>query len=657
MSRKTLKAPLLCIAAGAWTFLVWRLAGMPDPGGMGRLLPGAWVLCGLLSAGRREVRGIGAALAAFTGFALLWRCAPWGQPMAAAASVAGLLHQCLQNAGERRGVIRGILPAAFLMAGTVAFTSDEVRFSEIAAEISGADSFHFRQRPGDPAPGDSHHTLIYPVLLAPGAPLGPPGIRTMGLLPVIAGALLLKLILERTGAGSPREAAVAGVLLMPGFTLLGPAMTGWAAASAICGFALLPKGWKGLAGTAVLGLFLMAMKMRYAGAAGGMALVWFLENTRSAKVRVMVPLALAGLAGAVLALDRLALDGALIWTRYGNTETLMALRMNLLHRPEVLLEGTLHMMLDFEAGLVPKAPWVLAALTGIPLLRRTDRTVFRRLALPGILYAAVHLLWTGEAWHGLPAPATRVFMPMLPLLVAGLSRVWDRRTTRLLLALSLAVSALTAAIPGARFNLALGTDNLLAALNVRGQWVSMVRPDAAAVALWALLAGTATALCRLNHGTGLRTLLLAAALVLAIPWHADRFQAEEAGPDRVHGAGLYPADPDPAQRQFWFFFRERLLVLDHPYQSIMVEGPGTLRFRACGSPGAALLLGEDTLQVESDLLPLPGAYLPMRRSPEIPDRPENRELTEYSLDIPGPLEIRIPPDGQPVYLDWLEVSE
>jgi hypothetical protein len=647
----------MCAAAGAWTFLVWRLAGMPDPGGMGRFLPGAWILCGILSVGRQEVRGMGAAMAAFTGFALMWRCVPWGHPVAAAVSVAGLLHQCLQTAGERRGLIRGILPAALLMAATVPFTSDEVRFSEIAAQIGGADSFQFRQRPGDPAPGDSHHTLIYPVLLAPGAALGPPGIRAMGLLPVIAGALLLRLLLERTGAGDPGRTAAAAVLLMPGFTLLGPAMTGWPAAAAVCGFALLPKGWRGLPGTAALGLFLVAMKMRYAGAAGGMILVWFLENTRSARVRILVPLAMAGLAAGVLVLDRLALNGALVWTRYGNTETLMALRMNLFHRPGVLLQGTLHMMLDFEAGLLPKAPWVLAALTGLPLLRRADGTVFRRLALPGVMYAAVHLLWTGDAWHGLPAPATRVFMPLLPLLAAGLSRVWDRSATRLLTALSLAIAALTAAIPGARFNMAQGTDNLLAAMSVQGQWVSMVRPDASALAIWALLAGAAAALCRLNHGTGLRTLLLGGALLLAVPWHSGRFQAEEAGPERVHGAGLYPADPDPSQRQFWFFSRERLLVLDHPYQSVSVDGPGTLRFWACGGTGAVLLVGGDTLEVESELLPLPDAYIPMRRSSEIPDRPENRELTEFILDIRGPLEIRVPPGGTPVYLDWVEVTE
>ncbi len=630
---------------------------MPDPGGMGRLLPGAWVLCGLLSAGRRKVRGLGAAVTAFTGFTLFWRCCSWGHPGAVAASVAGLFHQCFQTAGERRGLIRGILPAALLMAAVVPFTSDEVRFSEIAAKIAGADSFHFSQRPGDPAPGDSHHTPVYPLLLAPGVALGPPGIRAMGLLPVMVGALLLKELLKRTGAGNPGGIAAAAVLLMPGFTLLGPAMTGWAAAAALCAFALLPGGWRGMVGTALLGFFLVAVKMRYAGAAAGMALVWLLENTRGIRARLLILPALAAILAGLFVLDGSLLGGVLFRARYGNPETLMLVRMNLFHRPGVLLREALHMMLDCEAGILPKAPWVLAVPAGLSLLRRADRTVFRRLALPGILYAAVHLLWTGEAWHGLPAPAARVFIPMLPLFAAGVSRVWSRRTTGLLLALSLGVAALTAAVPMARFNMAQGSDNLAAALDVRGLCVSMVRPDGAVLAAWALLAVAAVLLCRLNHVIGLRTVLLAGAVLLAVPRYPGRLQAEEAESDHVHGAGFYPAHPDPSLRQFWFFSRERLLMLDHPFQCVRVEGPGTLGLRVCGGSGAVLLVGGDTLEIESNLLPMPAAYIPMRGSRTVSDRPENREFILYNRPIPpGPVEIRVPRGGSPVYMDWLEVA-
>lgn len=652
-----LRSPALCFLCGAWVFLAWRLAGMPDPGGMGRFLPVAWLLMGVLSFRCGVPSAIALSMVPFTILTLFWRVLPWGFHGAVASGVAGLLGVGLAVSGERLGTVRAVLPVAFLMVLTVPFTSDEVRFAEIAAEITGISGYSFVSRPGDPAPGDSHHTPVYPMMVAPGIPFGPVGMRVMGLLPVLACAMLLRLLLLGRRIPNPGVAAVSAVFLMPGFTLLGPAMTGWTAAAAVCAFALLPRGKPGFWGTMVLAAFLIALKMRYAGAAAGMLLAWFLENTRGRRSRYLVPLAMVGLPVLLLVLDRVFLSGRLLWMRYGTLETLTLVRINLLHRPLELARSAAHMLLDAEAGLIPKAPWVIAALAGLPFLRRSNPWLFSRLAFPALLYSGFHLVWMADMWHGLPAPATRVFMPLLPLLAASLAGVFEKGTTRVLVVLSLAVSALTASVPEARFNLALGNDILLGRLGAGGAPVSMIRPDDLVLGIWAVLAAAALYLSWRDDVTGLKVLLLSGALVLALPFRPNRIEAEDAGPEIVHGALLYPENPDPGERLFWLFSKQRLLVLDHPDQYLIVPGGRGVTLAAAGPAGAVLLLGSDSLWVESDLMRIPEAFSLFRKGSVTPDLPENRALNMYSIEMDGPLTIRIPPGGPPVYIDWLEVRD
>lgn len=655
VNRQAVSAPAACVASALWVFLVWRLAGMPDPGGMGRFLPLAWAVCAAVSYGCERSTAPQVSMAVFTLFALFWRVVPWGWQGASAAAVAGLLAMGLAVSGQRMGVIRAILPAAFLMIATVPFTSDEVRFAEIASEIAGTDGYRFESRPGDPSPGDSHHTVVYPLILAPGAFLGPTGIRIMGLLPLVGCLLMLRALLVRAGTPSPGRTTAMAALLMPGFALLGPALSGWTAAAAICAFALLPGGRAGLWGTLLLGGFLIALKMRYAGAALGMFVCWFLENNHGNRRRLLVPLAVLGLAVVALAVDRLLLDGAVLWARYGNSATLSAIGMNLFRRPEVLFRSAFGMLLDTEAGLLPKAPWVICALVGLPILKRSGGVLYGRLALPALFYIAVHLVWSGEGWHGLPSPATRVFLPMVPLLAASLSMVLERGATRLLISLSVAVSALTAAVPTSRFNLASGTDNLTGLIGTASQGVSMIRWSGSALLLWLLLAFAVFLLARHDRATGLKVLLLGVALAFALPAHPGRTEAEEAGALFVHGAMIHPMNPDPGERIHWFFSKERTLVLDHPAQRIYMPG-GACSFRASGGPGALLVAGSDTIVIETDLLPLPEAFRTMRGENGIPDRPENREMVVFTIDLPGRSTLAIPEGGAPVYIDWFETA-
>lgn len=653
--RPAFRAPAACLAAALWIFLAWRLAGMPDPGGMGRLLPLSWVVCALVSHGCGRSSAVPLSMAIFTVFTLFWRVLPWGWQGASAAAVCGLLVMGLAVSGRRLGLVRAILPVTFLAIATVPFTSDEVRFAEIASDIAGTDGYRFESRPGDPAPGDSHHTVIYPLIIAPGAFFGPTGIRIMGLLPLIACLLMLRALLERGGVPSPAMTAAMAALLMPGFTLLGPALSGWTAAAAVCAFALLPPGRRGFWGTLLLGGFLIALKMRYAGAALGMFVCWFLENNHGFRRRLLVPLAVSVLAAAVLALDRFVLDGGVLWVRYGNSATLAAIGMNLFERPGLLLRAAFEMILDGEAGLLPKAPWVIAAVVGAPLLRRAGGNLFGRLALPAIFYAAVHLIWSGQNWHGLPSPSARIFLPLVPFLAASLAMVLERGTTRLLVSLSLVISSFLSAVPVSRFNLGSGMDNLMRIIDAASPGVSMVRWSDAALVFWSLFVFAACLLVKHDRTTGMKVLMAGGAIALALPCHPGRIEAEDAGARLVHGAMIHPMNPDPGERAHWFYSRQRTLVLDHPSQHLYIPG-GRFSFRASGGPGALLVAGCDTIDMQTQLLPLPDAFRTMRGNAAIPDRPENREMVVFTVTLPGPSIVCIPEGGAPVHIDWIETA-
>lgn len=650
-------APVLCVGAGIWTALVWRLAGMPEPGTMGRLIPLVWLVSALMSPGCRGTVRVLAPMAVFTGFSLFWRVVPWGYQIASAGSVAGVLAMGLAGAEKRFGLIRALLPPALLVIATLPFTGDEVRFSEIAGSLAGGRGDQFVHRPGDPAEGDSHHTPVYPLLLVPGIPLGPPGVRIMALIPVLLCGYLLRTLMARNGLPRPGLTAAAAVLLMPGFSLLGPAMTGWSAAAIISGFALLPGGKPGAAGTFALALLLVAIKMRFAGAAAGMVAAWYFENTRGFRSRVWIPLGLSAGLVLLLAVDRTLLNGGLFWLRYGTSDTVSLILINIFQRPGVILGTFLHMLLDVEAGLLPKAPWVLAAGAGVFALGRRSPRLFLRLALPAVFYLVVHGIWTADAWHGLPAPATRVFMPVLPLLAVSLSTVVNRRTTGVLLALSLAVSAMTAVVPESRFNMALGYDNLAGLLEIGGLSVSMLRPSPEAVLLWLILSVALALAARGGRGTGLHVLLLAGAVVSALPGRANRTEAELMPPGMAHGAMLYPENPDPILRSLWFFSRKRLLALENHHQYLLVDGGNRLTVQAAGLPGATLIIDRDTICVESRLMPIPESFSSLRAGTSIPDRPENRAMGRYTLPIDPPVLVRIPSGGAPVYIEWVEVGQ
>ncbi len=126
---------------------------MPSPGFLGRLIPAAWLLSALLSARSPMGKWFMPMAAAFTVSALLWTVHGAGWYFAAGVPVAGLVARGLENASSLRyGGVRGVIPVLFLVLFTAEVNSDEVRFAEITASLTGTDSERYgevRLRAGD----------------------------------------------------------------------------------------------------------------------------------------------------------------------------------------------------------------------------------------------------------------------------------------------------------------------------------------------------------------------------------------------------------------------------------------------------------------------------------------------------------------------------
>lgn len=214
-------------AFGIWIFMVWRLSGMPSPGFLGRILPGAWILAGVLS-GRAELRKqMSLVFVFFTVSTWLWMIFEPGWMLAAAASAAGLVLWGIQTAVRSKyGIVPALVPVLFLVLFTAEVNSDETRFAEISVSITGIPSDQFGEqifRAGDISSIIGHHTPVFPVLISPGLLAGDWGLRIIPVLITFAAVLLLAKV-----AGP--SAAAAAALLYPGFSTLGLAMTGWLAA-------------------------------------------------------------------------------------------------------------------------------------------------------------------------------------------------------------------------------------------------------------------------------------------------------------------------------------------------------------------------------------------------------------------------------------------
>ncbi len=645
---------------GIWIFVVWRLAGMPAPGFAGRIIPAAWLLAAILNGQRQQGKWFISMALSFTAGAWLWMLHPNAWIIAAAIAVAGLIAWGISiSENHRSGVIRAVLPLMMLSLVTAEINSDEVRFAEQSSAISGISSDRFSDthfRSGDISREEGHHTPLFPALIAPGLLAGDAGLR---IIPVIIALLGILLIAKLT---TPRIAA-AVALLYPGFSIFGLAMTGWLAVGLFTLGVLLPEGRKWSAVRFLIALLLVAFKMRYMGLAAGILIAEY-ACTPARKKKWLIPALWFSGGVLVLVLDRYILNGTVFWSRYGNIEAVKLVWMNIFQRPVDTISHAGWSLFDPEAGLIFRAPWVLAAVPGLFIFSKKRPAQFKRLFIPSLLYWAFLIIWSGSSWHGLPAPAGRMFVPMLPLFACGLVSVWKKKGTRILVILSIAVSALVIAAPTCRYNYADGTDSILTLLGVSSGF-SMVRSHP--IQLVAALILTISMLLVLIKPAKYRALsfivIFTAAFLISLK--TGGYEAEDMSPETVQGARLYPYIPDPVERYFWFNSRERMLELSEPGQSILLPGvePGDTLFIRMSSGGGVLSIGAALLTVETPIIEIPSLYHSVGRAAgTLPDRPENRAVEIFAIPLDsrdaGGGTVRIAHhSGPPVYMDRIDLSE
>ncbi len=633
-----------------WMFVLWKVCGMPSPGFAGRLLPAAWLFTALLSGRSSAGRWFMPFAALFTVAAWFWMIWTPGWYMAAAVAVAGMITAGITNSRQTGSVIRGILPVLLVSVLIADVNSDEVRFAEIACETTGIQSDAFGEshlRAGDLSSETGHHTPVYPVLISPGLMAGDQGLRIIPVAITLGSAVLL------SGFAGP-VAALVSALLYPGFSTLGLAFTGWLAMGLFLLTISVKKKNTALLLRLAVVILLVSLKMRYAGLAFGIILAEYASLTPR-KGKWLFPAIFVLSVISLLALDRYVLGGGLFWARYGNVEALKLIWINVFHRPMETLNNLGWSLFDPEAGLFFRAPWTIAALFGLPAVREKSPALFSRLIIPSVFYWLTLVVWLGSGWHGLPAPAGRMFLPLVPMFAAGLREVWNKRETRLLIAVSIAISGIAAVFPQARANFADGTDTILSLLGsqsgfsmVRSNPLNLFLPVLAVIAMLA-------AMKRKGNSTGIAAMVIfTISFLTGIPGKLQ--EAEDLGGDTIQCALLYPRDPDPVIRYFWFTGKEILVEFSRPEHSILLRGAAeadTL-FIEASSSGGTLMAGETCIHVSTPLIELPEEYQFMgRREEELPDLPQNREHLMYRIPVSTSEDtLRITfGGGEPVYID------
>ncbi|RKZ02883.1 hypothetical protein DRQ21_07265 [Candidatus Fermentibacteria bacterium] len=643
----------------AWIFAAWRLAGMPDPGFSGRIIPAAWLLAAILNGRAHTGKWFVPLVLSFTAGAWLWMLHPYGWRLAAALPAAGLIAWGISISQKGKyGVIRAVLPVMALSVLSAEINGDEVRFAEQASRLSGISAGRFSEvhfRAGDIGSSEGHHTPLFPLVVSPGLLAGENGLRIVPVILALVGVLALARLTNPA-------VAVAAALLYPGFSVFGLAMTGWMALLLFTVAVLLPEGRKWTALRFAIALVLVALKMRYFGLAAGILVAEYAcMPARKGKWLTPAIWILAGIA--VLVADRYLLGGLVFWSRYGNIEAFHLIEVNLFQRPLETLSDAGWSLFDPEAGFVFRAPWILAAIPGLFILAKQQPSRFKRLVIPSVLYWTVLIVWLGSGWHGLPAPAGRMFVPVVPLFAAGLMYVWNRRETTLLVVLSIAVSAIVSAYPFCRYNYADGTDSILTFLGVSTGF-SMVRGGTAYLITALLLAlSMITVLVNAKKYRNLAPVIILVAVFLLALKPAG-YEAEDLSPEIVQGARLYPYTADPTERMFWFNSRERLLELGEAGQSILLPGvePGSTLLIQMSGGGGVLQIGNRSVTVETSLITLPSVYNSIGRTERVlPDWPENRQMETFqvvldSTDVSDGTVLITHSSGPPVYIDRIDIS-
>ncbi len=577
------------LLGGLTVFLAWRVLGLPLPGTLGRLAPLAWLLAGAASPGARRWRCSLAFLAVFAVTGAAW---PLGRAVLLAsisAAAAGAITLLEPDGSSKWGAAKTLLPLAPLVILLVPFTGDEPYYAAVAESIvqDGDLDASDDLRQYDPvatvspeiadARGLSHFQPVFPLLILPGVLLGAPGFRMAALIITAVSASLVSAMLARDGVREHGRAGALCVLLLPGAAVAGLAYPDFAAAGLVALGAILSSKGR-FVPVLLCALALALLKLRFAAAGAGLAAAALATMSRRRRLAWVAAAALL-FAGILLA-DRVVLGGRVFWLRYGSVESLAVLWHRTLASVPDILMAPLWMLMDQEAGLLWRAPWLVPAVFGLARsLRRS--ALARPLLLSSAAYIAVLVLWQPQDWHACPTPWGRPFMPLVPLFALGMAHALSSGRGGGFFALSALLSGACFLLPDLRFNYLDGTDRIL-------EWVSgprwgsacslfpsMLRPDAAVTAFWA----AAWALSALLYGRGREgaalvvlplALVLIASLQPAVP---TAWEAEDLPPSSRVGCSLFPSSPDPRERMAFEGSREIMLRLSNPGDAVLLPAP------------------------------------------------------------------------------------
>ena len=671
------------ILGGILVFIIWRIAGMPSPGVLGRLIPLAWLTAGIVygrgNPSKASVQLLGISLL----LCMFWAAGPGMFIISASSALLALFPGLIKVSRRRLGILMAVIPLAPLILILVPFTGDEPHYARITEELfpGGDGSFQdYYHQAGDPGGGFRHHQSLYPAMMLPGYPGGITGIRLMNMLFALGAVTALSRTLRDSGFRKWRELSLLALLTMPGSGVLGLVYPGWLAVAVFVSAVYMFLRDRRSVWVLAAAVVLVLLKIRFAGLSLGLLLALMLEYR--GRKRANIALLLLSFAAAGLLFDLVFLGGRVFWVRYGNIEFLRTVLVQPLYRSSHLLLAMFSTLLDIESGLLWKAPWVLAALAGLPALRRERRYLFRWLGLPGLLYLLVLIYWTGMNWSGMPTPAGRMLLPLLPLLLASLGMVMKRAGVRVLVWLSMAAGAVYYCHPLLRMNHADGTDALVSSLagtaaSLTGWLPSAVRFDLPVFLFWGLF--SAAVVWMIARRSGKTAYMLAAGfglLCLAAGTPVTRWEAEDLPSSMKDFCQFYPRDTDPEERKYWMFSAQRMLRLHRREDAIRIpvhrhlgdQAEVEITYRSLGEgrgPGIRLSCGgwSDSLFSISNMRQ-PPAWTTRIRDASLERRPENLRELRWSLKMPvsaDTLLIEIIPAAGPdhdlhgIYLDAVTV--
>ena len=640
-------------ASSILVFFIWRITGMPSPGLLGRLVPLAWLITALVY-GKGEIPRLSKyLLAAFTVLSFFWTLGPGFEVIAAACGLLGIFPGLLAISSRRFGILLAMLPLIPMILLLVPFTGDEPHFASITESLihSGSGRFsEFSSQMGDPGGGITHHQSFYPALMIPGYPLSVPGMRGMNILYAMAALVLLSRIFRDSGLKNWKQLTIFGFLLLPGCSILGLIYPGWLALAVFLTGVYAYTRSKKVAWVIAAAIVLVLIKFRFIGLSVGLLAVLVIES--KARRKLTLSLVLLSIVAAGLLFDLVILNGRIFWVRYGNMAFIKVILLQPLYRtPEVLI-AAVSSLVDIESGLLWKAPWVLAGLAGLPLLKNENRKLFIWLGLPALCYFLILVFWNPNEWSGMPAPAGRMLLPLLPVLIASLGIMMKRKGVRVLIWVSLGISAVMFTYPVLRFNFADGTDAIISRItgsvsNITALLPSAVRLDIPIFLAWLILAGIIIMFfIRRNRYT--EYTIASAFLVLCLFGGLEKrsWEAENIPSEFRNYCTVYPEEIDLELRKFWFFSREKMLRLSRQEDAVILPVPEnsgdsielTVFYRSLSSgtePGIEVSSGEwcDSVYASSEVMIAP-RWVRIMKETNLPLMPENLQEIRSEFIIP-----------------------